>query len=434
MSNSDALYRRAQQVTPGGVHSPVRAFHQVGGTPVFMHSARGAWLRDVDGRRYIDFCLGFGPLILGHRHPRIQAAIHRALNRGLGSGTAEAESLRLAELITRRIPWAEQVRFLNSGTEAVMTALRLARGATGRSGILKFAGCYHGHVDALLIQAGSGLAGTGQPATAGEDPGQPGAGESSSAGIPPGVVTDTLVAPLDDEQALRAIFAAHGNQIAAAIIEPLPANHGLLPQRPEFLQTLADECRKHGVLLIFDEVITGFRVAFGGYSALCGIQPDLVTWGKIIGGGLPAGALAGRRELMEQLAPTGPVYQAGTLAGNPLTMAAGIAALSQLTDGSVYASLETLGQQLDTAFADAPGWRLQRAGSLFWPCATDPATPPVIRSPAQIPAGHAERYPALFHRLLDQGLYLAPSPCEVGFLCTAHTPRQVRQLARAITD
>lgn len=433
MSNSDALYQRAQQVTPGGVHSPVRAFRQVGGTPVFMQSARGAWLRDVDGKRYVDFCLGFGPLILGHRHPRIQAAIRRALNRGLGSGTAEGESLRLTELITRRIPWAEQLRFVNSGTEAVMTALRLARGATGRSKILKFAGCYHGHVDALLIQAGSGLAGTDQPATAGQDKDAAGAGASTSAGIPPGVVADTLVAPLDDEAALRTIFAAHGSQIAAAIIEPLPANHGLLPQRPEFLRTLADECRRHGTLLIFDEVITGFRLAFGGYSELSGMKPDLVTWGKIIGGGLPVGALAGRRELMQLLAPIGPVYQAGTLAGNPLTLAAGTAALRELTDGSVYASLEALGQELDTAFADAPGWRLQRAGSLFWPCAADPATPPVIRSPAQIPASQAGGYPALFHQLLAQGLYLPPSPYEVGFLCAAHTPRQVRQLARSIT-
>lgn len=424
MSNSDALYARAQAVTPGGVHSPVRAFRQVGGTPVFMHSARGAWLRDVDGNRYIDFCLGFGPLILGHRHPRVQAAIRRALNRGLGSGTAEAESLRLAELITSRIPWAEQVRFLNSGTEAVMTALRLARGATGRHRILKFAGCYHGHVDALLVEAGSGLAG----------PAPYGAGQGSSAGIPPGVVADTLVAPLDDEVALRAIFAAHGHEIAAAIIEPLPANHGLLPQRPEFIETLADECRRHGALLVFDEVITGFRLAFGGYSELCGIQPDLVTWGKIIGGGLPVGALAGRRELMERLAPLGPVYQAGTLAGNPVTMAAGTAALRELTDGRVYAELEALGQQLDATFAGVPGWRLQRIGSLFWPCRVTPDTAPVIRAPAQIPALHADRYPGLFHQLLDQGFYLAPSAFEVAFLCSAHTPRQLRQLARSILD
>ncbi|MCC5795163.1 MAG: glutamate-1-semialdehyde 2,1-aminomutase [Chromatiales bacterium] len=417
MSEHETLLARAQRVTPGGVHSPVRAFGQVGGTPRFMARAAGAQLTDVDGHEYTDYCLAFGPLILGHAHPVVQAALTGAIERGLGSGTAEPYSLELAEFIAQRVPWAAQLRFVNSGTEAVMTALRLARAATGRHLLLKFAGCYHGHVDAMLVRAGSGLAGRG---------------EGSSAGIPPGVTDDTLVAPLDDEAALETLLARHGSRLAAAIIEPLPANHGLLPQREDFLRALAEGCRRHGALLILDEVISGFRCGFTGMAGRTGITPDLVTWGKIIGGGLPVGALAGDAALMRLLAPEGPVYQAGTLAANPLAMAAGQATLAALADGSVYRQLERLGQRLEAALADEPGgWRLVRRDSLFWLHPAD-GGPGTLRDPAEIPERHARDWPAIFHALLDQGIYLPPSPFEVGFLSAAHTPGDIDRLAAAL--
>ncbi len=415
MSQSDELYARALAVTPGGVHSPVRAFRRVGGTPVFMREARGSRLTDVDGREYIDFCMAFGPLVLGHRHPAVLEAITAAAGRGWSFGTAEEGSLELAELITDRLPWVESLRFVNSGTEAVMSALRLARAATGRSLILKFDGCYHGHADALLVRAGSGLA-----------------GEADSAGVPAGVTADTLVASLDDIAGLRNLFAARGLEIAAAIIEPLPANHGLLPQRQEFLDALAWQCQQHGALLVFDEVISGFRVAFGGMAELTGIRPDLVTYGKILGGGLPVGAYGGRREIMEQVAPSGPVYQAGTLAANPVAMAAGLATLRQLTDGTAYLALEDNGRLLEDLVRPIPGIGLQRAGSLFWLVPDDGDKATVIRSPAGFSAAAAARFPALFHRLLAAGIYLPPSPYEVGFLSVAHSEEDLRRLGAAL--
>ena len=285
---SEQLFTRARRVSPGGVHSPVRAFRGVGGTPRFMIGGRGACLRDVDGREYLDFCMAFGPLILGHADPQVRAAAEAALARGWSLGTAEPYSLELAELITGRIPWIESIRFVNSGTEAVMSALRVARGATQRSRILKFEGCYHGHTDSMLLRAGSGLAEAPLP---------------DSAGLAPEVVQETLVAPLDDLEALEQLFARRGPELAAAIIEPLPANYGLLPQRQQFLEALARLTRAHGALLIFDEVISGFRVGFQGYAGLSGIRPDLVTYGKVIGGGFPVGAYGGRRDLMELVAP-----------------------------------------------------------------------------------------------------------------------------------
>jgi glutamate-1-semialdehyde 2,1-aminomutase len=412
MSRSDDLYARASAVTPGGVHSPVRAFRRVGGTPVFMRGARGSRLEDVDGKRYVDYCLAFGPLILGHAHPRVLAAIVEAAARGWSYGTPDRGSLELAELVTGRLPWVERIRFVNSGTEAVMSALRLARAATGRSLVLKFDGCYHGHVDSMLVRAGSGLA-----------------GEADSAGVPAGVVADTVVLPLDDVAALEGLFAARGRELAAAIIEPLPANHGLLPQRQEFLDALAWQCQQHGALLVFDEVITGFRTGFGGMAGLTGIRPDLVTYGKIIGGGLPVGAFGGRREVMELVAPLGPVYQAGTLAANPVAMAAGLATLRELADGTAYLALEDSGRMLEDLLRDVPGLRLQRVGSLFWIVLADG---PVIRTPAAVPAATVDRYPAFFHALLAGGVYLPPSPFEVGFLSTAHTDDDLRTLATAI--
>jgi len=418
VTTSGDLYARSLAVTPGGVHSPVRAFGRVGGTPVFVRAARGSRLEDVDGRRYVDFCMAFGPLILGHAHPRVLAAVKAAAEGGWSFGTAESRSLELAELITGRLPWVERLRFVNSGTEAVMSALRLARAATGRTLVLKFEGCYHGHVDSMLIRAGSGLAGV-----------------ADSAGVTAGVAADTLVLPLDDTAGLEGFFAARGREIAAAIIEPLPANHGLLPQRQEFLDALAWLCQQYGALLVFDEVITGFRTAFGGMAEVTGIRPDLVTYGKIIGGGFPVGAFGGRRDVMELVAPLGPVYQAGTLSANPVAMAAGLATLGQLVDGTAYLALEDSGRMLDELLQDVPGLRLQRSGSLFWVALDDGhGGGPPIRTPAGLPETAVARFPAFFHALLAAGIYLPPSPFEVGFLSTAHTDDDLRSLATAIRE
>jgi len=418
MTRSEALYARALQVAPGGVHSPVRAFRSVGGTPVFMTGGRGARLQDVDGREYLDFCMAFGPMILGHGDEAVRAAVVEALGRGWSLGTAEPYSLELAEHITSRIPWVENLRFVNSGTEAVMSALRVARAATGRSRILKFEGCYHGHADAMLLRAGSGLADAPLP---------------DSAGLGALAAGETVVAPLDDEAALEAVFARHGTELACAIIEPLPANYGLLPQRPEFLRALAKLCRQHGALLILDEVISGFRVGFQGYAPLAGVTPDLVTYGKIIGGGFPVGAYGGRRELMQLVAPVGPVYQAGTLSANPVAMCAGLATLRRLADGRCYAQLEAAGAQLEQALARVPNLIVQRVGSIFWLCLAAPgAATTTIRSPAQYPPGCAQRYASIYHPLLARGIYLAPSAFEVGFLSAAHTSADIAELAAAV--
>jgi glutamate-1-semialdehyde 2,1-aminomutase len=415
---SEQLFARAQRVSPGGVHSPVRAFRGVGGTPRFMVGGHGACLRDVDGREYIDFCMAFGPLILGHADPQVRSIAEAALARGWSLGTAEPYSLELAELITARIPWIESIRFVNSGTEAVMSALRVARGATGRSKILKFEGCYHGHTDSMLLRAGSGLAEAPLP---------------DSAGLAPDIVQETLIAPLDDIAALETLFASRGSELAAAIIEPLPANYGLLPQRPEFLEALARLTRAHGALLIFDEVISGFRVGFQGYAGVSGIRPDLITYGKVIGGGFPVGAYGGRRELMELVAPAGPVYQAGTLSANPLAMCAGLAVLQRLLDGRIYQQLETLGARLESALSGIPRLAVQRVGSIFWLCASQrgrPVTP--MRTPQSFPADAKASFAAPFHALLESGIYLAPSAFEVGFLSAAHTDAHVDELAAAL--
>ena len=417
---SEALFARARRVAPGGVHSPVRAFRGVGGTPRFMTSGSGALLRDVDGREYIDFCLAFGPLILGHADAGVRAAAEAALARGWSLGTAEPYSLELAEFITSRIPWVQSLRFVNSGTEAVMSALRVARAATGRPKILKFEGCYHGHVDSMLVRAGSGLAEAPQP---------------DSAGLPPEAAQETLVAPLDDSDALEAIFARHGDTVAAVIIEPLPANYGLLPQRPEFLQSLAKLARAHGALLIFDEVISGFRIGFQGYAGVSGIRPDLVTYGKIIGGGFPVGAYGGRRDLMELVAPVGPVYQAGTLSANPLAMCAGLANLQRLADGAVYQRLELLGARLQRSLAGLAGIGIARIGSLFWLVHSHSGVPAMpLHTLRALPADAASSFAPLFHRLLDHGIYLSPSAFEVGFLCSAHTEAHIDQLAQALRE
>ena len=415
MSKSEDLFARSKCVSPGGVHSPVRAFKGVGGTPRFMTGGNGAMIRDVDGHELIDFCMAFGPLILGHGNRTVGDAAVGAIDRGWSLGTAEPYSLALAEFITTRIPWVQSIRFVNSGTEAVMSALRVARGATGRDKILKFDGCYHGHTDAMLIRSGSGLAEATEP---------------DSAGLNRGTLGGTLVAPLNDDAALDAMFERHGGEIACAIIEPLPANYGLLPQRLEYLQHLAKLCRKHGALLLLDEVISGFRVGFQGCAGLFGIEPDLVTYGKVIGGGFPVGAYGGKREYMELVAPVGPVYQAGTLSANPVAMCAGLATLEQLADGKLYTQLESLGAELERQLGAIPGITVQRLGSVFWPYLAANAAP--LRSLADMKARPAAPFGPVFHKLLDAGIYLAPSAFEVGFLSAAHTTAHVTTLAREL--
>ena len=417
MSRHSALYERARLVTPGGVHSPVRAFKSVGGTPLFFARGAGARLIDVDGREYIDFCGSFGPLILGHADADVARAAHAAIDDGWSFGACEPYSLALAEWITSRLPWVERIRFVSSGTEAVMSALRIARAASGRSRILKFEGCYHGHTDAMLVRAGSGLAGDVA---------------ASSEGVPDGILGDTLVAPLDDDAALADAFERHGSTIAAAIVEPLPANYGLLPQRGEWLRTLAALCRRHGALLIFDEVISGFRVGRGGMAERHGIVPDLVCYGKVIGGGFPVAAYAGRAELMSLVAPDGPVYQAGTLSANPVGMRAGLATLEKMEAADGWRTLA----ESSASFARALKDDLASAGatvdlvhieSIFW---LRHANSRQVRSVMDIPPRQSEWYRRFFHAALARGVYLPPSGFEVCFVSLAHD-REVLEDARA---
>jgi glutamate-1-semialdehyde 2,1-aminomutase len=405
---SREYFERALRVTPGGVHSPVRAFKGVGGTPIFFRSAQGGTMTSVDGREYIDFCQSFGPLMLGHRDPDVAAAVQEAISTAWSFGACEPYSLYLAEWITSRLPWVEMLRFVSSGTEAVMSALRVARAATGRNRILKFEGCYHGHSDSLLVKAGSGLAG---------------AAASSSAGVSVNVAGETLVAPLDDEEAVRKIFAEHGKDIAAVILEPLPANYGLLIQRREFIEATVKIAREHGALVIFDEVISGFRVALGGMAEVLGMSPDLVTYGKVIGGGFPVACYGGRKDLMELVAPVGPVYQAGTLSANPVGMRAGLATLQKIERVGAYAQLE----KRTSHFCDELNARLEQRGlpfqltrtaSIFW---LHVQTDEVIRRIDQIPGHHANAFAQVFHGALVRGVYLAPSGFEVSFLSLAHS-------------
>jgi len=414
------LFARSLQVAPGGVQSPVRAFRSVGGTPIFMQRACGARLIDVTGRTFIDFCQSFGPLLLGHRDPDVQQAAGEALADGWTYGCCEPYSLALAEWITAQIPWAERVRFVSSGTEAVMSALRVARAATGRSKIVKFDGCYHGHADAMLVRAGSGLAGQAV---------------ASSSGVTPAVADDTLVVPLDADEELDRVFEAHGGAIAAAIIEPLPANYGLLPQREAFLQRLAERCRTAGALLIFDEVISGFRIGKTGMAGRLGIRPDLVTFGKVIGGGFPVGAYAGRQALMDWVAPAGTVYQAGTLSANPVGMRAGLSSLKKVDAANGWATLDEraslfcallgegfagLEQPLDVVCQSSIFWIVRRS-------------PEPVRQPDRIPAGNAEWFSRFFHAAIARGVYLPPSSFEVGFISLAHDEDTLKTAAWALS-
>jgi glutamate-1-semialdehyde 2,1-aminomutase len=416
---SDAWFARAKKVTPGGVNSPVRAFGSVGGTPLVIRSAAGAVITDSDGREYLDFVGSWGPLILGHAHPKIVAAVEAACRRGTSYGAPCQPEIELAEEVVQAYPGIDQVRFVSSGTEAVMSAVRLARGATGRSLVVKFSGCYHGHVDYLLVAAGSGLATFGQP---------------SSQGVPAELAALTRVLPLDDTAAAEKLFAAEGDKIACVIIEPVPANNGLLLQRPEFLELLRALCTKHGALLIFDEVISGFRLGAGGAAAHYAIRPDLATFGKVIGGGMPVGGFAGPRKIMQNLSPEGGVYQAGTLSGNPVAMTAGLTTLRILQKEDGWKRLEQLGAYLEqtvgAALAESPvPTKLCRLGSMFWIAWLTNLAP---RSAEALEQRAAGVYARVFHSLLEQGIYLAPSAFEIGFLSLAHTRRDVDRLAEGL--
>jgi glutamate-1-semialdehyde 2,1-aminomutase len=408
---SEAYFLRALKVAPGGVHSPVRAFKSVGGTPVFFQKAKGAYLTSVDGRRYLDFCQSFGPNILGHLDDEVLTEVRVAIEEAWSFGACEPYSLALAEWIIDRLKPKlniEKIRFVCSGTEAVMSAVRVARAYTGRNRLLKFEGCYHGHVDSLMVKAGSGLAGEAA---------------SDSAGVPEVMARDTIVAPLDDEAALVEVFAKYGHELAAVIIEPLPANFGLLIQRPQFIHKVVELARAKNVLVIFDEVISGFRVGLGGMAEQLGIQPDLVTYGKIIGGGFPVGAYAGRAQIMDLVAPSGPVYQAGTLAGSPVGMRAGLKTLQKIEREKIYDSLNkktsAFAGRLEQEFlsADLP-LQVAHQASLFW---IHEKSDQVLRSPNQFTQSMRENFKKLFHFCLDEGVYLAPSAFEVGFVSHAHS-------------
>jgi glutamate-1-semialdehyde 2,1-aminomutase len=414
LARSAELYARAERLIPAGVSSPVRAFRKVGGTPVFFKSAQGAHAIDEDGNRYLDFCMAWGPLILGHAHPRVVEAVQRAASDGLAFGTAHRHEGELAERVLAAYPYAGLVRFVVSGTEAVATAVRIARASNGRRRILKFDGCYHGHVDSLMVKAGSGVVTQGL---------------ADSAGVPAQVAADTVVIPLGDKGALEQAFREHGKDLAAAIIEPVPANNGLLLQSRDYLLKLRELTRECGTVLIFDEVITGFRFGYHGYDKVVGIEPDLTTLGKIVGGGMPVAAVLGRKELMAQLAPLGPVYQAGTMAGNPVALAAGVATLAELAEGGVYRHIEMLGRHLDAAYASHALRRhaqLPRIGPIVWPYFDPESKLPVAAS--SISTRAVGTYHSRYRGWLARGVYLPPSAYEVCFLSAAHGTADVDKL------
>ena len=420
MDDSKALFEKASRLIPGGVYSPVRAFRSVSGAPFFTRSAIGSRLTTVEGRELIDFVCTWGPAIHGHNPPAIRSAIAEALEKGTSFGTPNPYEVEIAEKVVARVPSLEMVRFCNSGTEATMSAIRLARGATGRSAIVKFAGCYHGHVDSLLVKAGSGALTLGNP---------------DSAGVPASLAAETRVLEYNDTSALEELFAREGDSIACVIVEPFPANCGLILPQPGFLERLRDLCSQHGSVLIFDEVMTGFRIAAGGVQERIVITPDLTAMGKIIGGGLPVGAFGGRADLMRQLAPLGPVYQACTLSGNPLAMAAGIAALDLLSEMNPYQRLEEMGRRMREALLQAArekGLPLQvpQAGSMF---AFFFAEKPVTNF-TEVMASESGHFKKLFHEALAGGVYLPPSPFETCFISTAHADGDLDQAIEVLTQ
>lgn len=412
MSRSEELFAQAQHSIPGGVNSPVRAFNGVGGSPIFIERADGAYMFDADGTRYIDYVGSWGPMILGHNHPAIRNATLKAVERGLSFGTPTEIEITMAEKIKAMVPSIEKVRMVNSGTEATMTAIRLARGYTGRDKILKFEGCYHGHADALLVKAGSGALTLGVP---------------NSPGIPEDFAKHTLTVTFNDLDSVRDIFAEFGDQIATIIVEPVAGNMNCIPPAPGFLEGLRSICDDYGSVLIFDEVMTGFRVARGGAQEYYGVTPDLTTLGKVIGGGMPVGAFGGKREIMDFIAPVGPVYQAGTLSGNPVAMAAGLAALTELADPDLYSNLTAKVDKLVDGMqqrADAAGIPLttNRAGSMFGFFFTDASE---VTSFQQATQCNMEHFKAFYHSMLKQGVYLAPSAFEAGFMSAAHSDADI---------
>jgi glutamate-1-semialdehyde 2,1-aminomutase len=414
---SSALFAEARNYLPGGVNSPVRAMRAVGREPIFMDRGQGSRMWDVDGNEYLDYVGSWGPMILGHRHPAVMEAVEAAFAKGTSFGTPSALEVEMARRVVDAVPSLDMVRMTNSGTEATMSALRVARGHTGRDLILKFVGCYHGHGDSLLVSAGSGVATFGLP---------------DSPGVPEGTARDTLTVEFNDLDAAEEAFARLGERIAAVIVEPVAGNMGVVPPSPGFLEGLRAVTTQHGALLIFDEVMTGFRVAYGGAQERYGVMPDLTTLGKVIGGGLPVGAFGGRAEIMQNVAPAGSVYQAGTLSGNPLAMAAGIATLDVLKEGEAYEVLEARGAQLEAgliaaaATAGVPA-RVQRVGAMLTIFFTDR---PVIDFPSA-KSSDTEKFCAFFQGMLERGVYLAPSQFEAAFLSTAHTEEDIARTIQA---
>ncbi len=420
MGRSEDLFARARRVIPGGVNSPVRAFRAVGMTPRFIATARGSHMTDADGRAYVDFVGSWGPMVLGHAHPAVYEAVCRAAAEGLSFGAATEREVEMAELVCSLVPSVEMVRMVSSGTEAVMSALRAARGFTRRDKIVKFDGCYHGHSDGLLVQAGSGVMTAGVP---------------DSAGVPAGWTRDTLCARYNDLESVRALFAAYPEAIAAVIVEPVAANMGVVPPEPGFLEGLRALCDEYGSLLIFDEVITGFRLGLSGAQGYCGIRPDLTTFGKIIGGGMPVGAYGGRRDVMELVAPLGPVYQAGTLSGNPVAMAAGLCQLGLLRDDpDFYGRLEAVSGAFFTELerrlrAAGKPWRVNHVGSLgsvFF-------TGEQVRDYASARTADTAVYGSYARWMFAHGIYVAPSQFEAMFLSSAHTPADLEQALDALS-
>jgi glutamate-1-semialdehyde 2,1-aminomutase len=414
---SHEVFQRSLRYLAGGVDSPVRAFRAVGGEPVVIARGEGPYVYDVDGNRYIDYVCSWGPLILGHAHPAVVEAVRRAAERGTSYGAPTEAEAELAQIIVEAVPSIELLRFVNSGTEATMSALRLARAFTGRDKIVKFEGCYHGHADGLLVQAGSGVATLGLP---------------DSPGVPASYAQETLVARFNDVPSVEALFDRHGDAIAAVIVEPVAGNMGVVPPQPGFLEALREITRRAGALLVFDEVITSFRVAYGGAQSLYGVTPDLTCLGKIIGGGLPVGAYGGRREIMEMLAPNGPVYQAGTLSGNPLAMAAGLATLRELQSPGFYERLDALSAKLVESVARVAKsagvslW-LNRVGSMRTPFFVDAP----VTDYASARRSDTKLYARFFHAMLERGVYLAPSQFETVFMSSAHTEREIADTVAA---